>query len=103
MRRAPLRGSYNDRSLSRLSDSIPLRRCVSDYRPPRITPPLRGTLLAERGAHVATDNDVAVASLQVKVESLMIRVAALESNQRWAVLAVLASVIGALMNLLLKG
>lgn len=52
---------------------------------------------------MATDNDVAVASLQVKVESLMIRVAALESNQRWAVLAVLASVIGALMNLLLKG
>ncbi len=52
---------------------------------------------------MSSDTDIAVASLQVKVESLMLRVAALESNQRWAVLAVLASVIGALMNLLLKG
>lgn len=48
-------------------------------------------------------HDVEIASLRVQVEALALRVASLESNQRWAVLAVLASVIGALMNLLMKG
>ena len=51
---------------------------------------------------VTTDADISLAVMRSELNSLIARVASLESNQRWAVLAVGSGLVAAVMNLVLK-
>lgn len=54
------------------------------------------------GSAVTTDADISLAVMRSELNSLIARVTSLESNQRWAVLAVGSGLVAAVMNLVLK-